>query len=359
MMMMVIILTVTVTLAGGVPRAGAAEGPVLLVDQHVDLRIRYDAASTNLLDVLAANDDVHPTQFLESTNCILVAAEQARLELPADIPPLGSAGDPLWVLPASQQPGLLYLGLSGEGAPGGVFAEPFRLRLLEVEGPGHFFLWQAELGGLEFRMNTRDGIGPDDVFTQLVGGHSHADWGFTTSGVYRVTFQAESRRLGETTNIFSPPRTFTFHVLPLPPEPETPFRRWQELHWPGLTDTAVIGEAADPDGDGQANLWEYVLATDPKVPDAPAVRVPGLSVAPNGGEPRAVIRTVRAAPASDAGFRLWTADRPGGAWSRLEVEPEVSDALEGWVSVSFRDPRPVASRAESFYRLEAVLEPQP
>lgn len=338
--------------------SAAGDAPVLLTDQHVDLRVVYDATSTNLLDIVVVDEDTHPARSLASTNCLLVASEAARLELPSDLPPLGNAGDPLWVLPASQQAGLLYLGISGEGVPGGVFAEPFHLQLLGLEGPGDVFLWQAELGGLEFHINTRDGIGPDDVFEQPAGGHSHADWGFATTGVYRVTFRAESRRVDETTNIFSPPRTFTFHVLPLPSEPVSPFRQWQQTHWPGVSDSTVVGEAADPDRDGQPNLWEYVLGTDPSVPDLAPIPVPALTFERQGELQRPVIQIVRDRAASDAGFRLWTAEQSTGPWSRSEVLPDIFAATDGWVVYRFGDPRPVAFRGGSFYRLEVMLEAQ-
>jgi hypothetical protein len=45
------------------------------------------------------------------------------------------------------------------------------------------------------------------------------------------------------------------------------FNDWQQHYWPGVTDPAIIGSAADPDGDGIYNLIEYALGADPTVAD--------------------------------------------------------------------------------------------
>ncbi|MHB9005726.1 MAG: TIGR03769 domain-containing protein, partial [Limisphaerales bacterium] len=87
-----------------------------------------------------------------------------------------------------------------------------------VEGPGHFILYQADLGGLNLRMDSRDGIDDRDRTDLIVGSHEHLNWAFTTNGIYRLTFQAAGRRVGESTNIVGADTTLVFHVLPLPPE---------------------------------------------------------------------------------------------------------------------------------------------
>src|SRR6185295_16188309 len=45
------------------------------------------------------------------------------------------------------------------------------------------------------------------------------------------------------------------------------YSAWAEQHWPGVTDPAIIGSAADPDGDRLANLLEYALDGDPTQAD--------------------------------------------------------------------------------------------
>jgi surface-anchored protein len=64
-------------------------------------------------------------------------------------------------------------------------------------------------------MNTRDGITDADKTSPLVGSHEHYNWGFSTNGIYKVTFQVSGQLTGST-NVSSLPTTFIFQVLPLP-----------------------------------------------------------------------------------------------------------------------------------------------
>ena len=334
--------------------------PVMLTTQHVDLRIRYRQEAQPVLDIVATDEDARPARDHAATNCVLLVAEAGRLELPSDIPPLGSAGDSLWILPASQREGMLYLGMSAEGNPLGVFDGPMAMRLLSVEGPGHFFLWQAELGGLRFWMNSRDGFGDDDVFTQSVGGHSHFDWGFSTSGVYRIIFQAEARRLGESTNVVSDPIAFTFHVLPLPPELSSPFQAWQKQHWPEGPGSPLAAPDKDPDGDGLVNLWEYALARSPTTADPGAP--PGLTWARTGGGASAAewsLSMARSKAATDLEFRLERAPDPRGPWVRDSIPAVIEPAVNGVETVRWRISGSPAGGAAGFYRLLAELKDQP
>jgi len=50
----------------------------------------------------------------------------------------------------------------------------------------------------------------------------------------------------------------------------TPFQDWIGARQSGVVDPARLGETADPDADGVANLLEYFAGSDPLVPDAPA-----------------------------------------------------------------------------------------
>jgi hypothetical protein len=44
--------------------------------------------------------------------------------------------------------------------------------------------------------------------------------------------------------------------------------QWTASYFPGVSDPNVIGPAADPDGDGLSNLVEYLLGTNPTIPDS-------------------------------------------------------------------------------------------
>ncbi|MFO1498210.1 MAG: choice-of-anchor M domain-containing protein [Verrucomicrobiota bacterium] len=192
---------------------------VPLTVEHTDIQGVFDATATNKLTMVAF--DVNHTVAYQSDEVALVVAEAAKTPLPSGTP-FGPEGAPLWILPASQNPALLYLGLSAEppsaaGRPGilsGVFNGNLVFQLKSVDGPGSFFLWQSGGGGFDVQMDTADGITDADAHMQIIGSHEHFNWGFTTNGVYRVTFQL-SGLLAGSTNISSPDTTFTFNVLPL------------------------------------------------------------------------------------------------------------------------------------------------
>ncbi len=200
-----------------IPSSFAVLKPVVkLTTEHVDLRVLYTADSTNSLSMVVVDDD-HQIVYAPD-ECILVVAEAGKSTLPAGTP-FGSEGDPIYILPQSQNPELLSLGLSTEDIAAGVFSGTLNIRLMAVAGPGNFFLWQADSGGnFNVKMNSADGIGAADQNALPIDSHEHNNFGYTTPGVYRVTFQITGRRFGDTDDIISLPTPITFHVLPLPTE---------------------------------------------------------------------------------------------------------------------------------------------
>jgi surface-anchored protein len=263
----------------------------------------------------------------DPTQTVLQVGESARLALPLDLPPLGQAGDPLWVLPASQDPELLYLGISGDGLPAGLFLEPVQLRFRGCEGPGRLFAWQTDgVGGLAFQVDGTDGFDDRDAIPLPAGGHSHHNWGFTTNGIYRVRLQAEGRRAGIATNDLSLETVLTFHVLPLPPSEETPFQRWQRRHWPDGTPDTLQGAGADPDADGVVNAMEYALHLDPT--SASRDGLPEGIQMDAGGITRPALRFTRVKAASDLDYRVTTATQLAGPWTGASGTSLIEDTGE-------------------------------
>ncbi|MBE7504165.1 MAG: hypothetical protein HS113_28535 [Verrucomicrobiales bacterium] len=337
-----------------IPAYAAADDPdrVRLRTSHVDIRVAFQPADeTHKLAVVVRDDDAGRTY--QSNEVALVAVEASRLTLPPGTV-FGEEGDPFWVLPQSQNPAVLYLGLSGESLPGGVFTTDLELRLLEVRGPGRFYLWQAgAFGGFDLRMNSADGITAEDQVPVPVGGHVHYNWGFTTNGLYEVVFQAFGQRVGVATNDYSLPTALRFEVEPLPPEAERPFVRWQQEQWPGVTDQAVIGPAADPDGDGVVNAVEYALGMDPQTPGRD-----GLPLAVVAGDPpRATLQLSTPVAATDVTFLCGrTHALPASVWDAMG-DPMVAPGLPGDTErVLVFDGGPVTAAQPVYLRLEVRLD---
>jgi hypothetical protein len=184
---------------------------VRLTTEHVDLRIVFAPEGTNLLSLVAFDHD-HSTNH-SATNFALVVAESAKLSVPEGLPDLGPAGSDLWVLPASQNPALLYLGLNAGGLP--LPPQSLDLFLRRVDGPGHFVAWQfAGPGELSVSHNTRNGLSEADRFTPAVGGHEHHNLGFSTNGLFTLWFQVRASVGG--TNAWSPEVPVLFAVEPVP-----------------------------------------------------------------------------------------------------------------------------------------------
>lgn len=323
---------------------------VRFTNQHVDIRIVWDtAASTNGLS-LRIHDGDHATNYL-ATNAVLVALESSKLTLPDGFEVFGAAGSPLWVLPQSQDPTLLYAGFSAEGLPRDVFDGSFNVRLRSISGPGNMFIWQAaEFGSLEMFVNTRDGIDDGDRVPINIGGHGHYNFGFTTNGLYEVVFQPVGRLLGADTNLFGDEVTILFAVEPIPtntPPDLSLWQRWQRDNWPASTDVSVIGADADPDDDGVPNAQEFLTGTDPRSSASRSV----LSVALQNESASAValeLRGVVLERLESVVVTLESAQSPAGPWT------ETSDFARNGTVLRWEETLSGAPDAR-FYRLQVSL----
>lgn len=253
----------------GASRTGATPPPpwterTALTNEHVDLRLVLRPGESNELALIIRDED-HGIEY-DPTNVVLRLPESAQISIPAGFGFFGPEGSPIWIAPQSQNPSLLYIGLSAEGIAPGSFAAAASLNLVAHEGGGDFFLWQFDaFSGLNLLMNSRDGITGGDALPMLPGGHQHMNWGFTSNGFHGVTFQAVARRPGATNDITSALTTVLFAIDPVPEPPAlTAFEQWQAENWPGVSDTAIAGADADPDGDGMPNAVEFAAGTDPK-----------------------------------------------------------------------------------------------
>jgi surface-anchored protein len=335
--------------------AAAATAPAqtnwaVLTNEHADLRFLYQPAGSNLLELVARDED--RAVNLAATNVALVVDELAETVIPANanFAFLGPAGAPIWILPQSQDPDLLFLGVSAEDIAGGVFNGGLNLTLKSVDARGHFFAWQSgSFGSVTVRMNSRDGITTNDTLSMGIGSHGHFNWGFSTNGIYRVTFQGSGRRVGETTNITSPDTSFVFLVHPL-----RPFESWLTTHWPWVGPVTLSGPDADPDGDSIRNLHEYAYGTDPT--QAGVDRLPQYFLTNIAGVAYGALAYTRNKSATDIALVPEAAAQPGGPWEPMTNLLGVVD-LGAVERVTVRDATALSAAGARYARLRVTLLP--
>jgi surface-anchored protein len=350
--MNIVSLFTAVTLASAVPLA--AQNVAYLTTGHTDLGIFLAPSGTNRL-YLQANDDDHGQSY-PPNRVVLVASEAARWELPPGTP-FGNEGDPLWILPQTQEPGILFLGASTETLSPAAFTGALKFNLKGIALPGqptntvaNYFVWQAgSFGNFDLFMNTTDGITAADAIPLPAGAHAHYNWGFTTSGLWHVTFQVSGRLAGQPSDIISTNITFAFHVLPL-----KPFEQWQSTNWLPATPVSIIGPGADPDGDGIVNLAEFTLSLNPT--NASRAGLPTASIVQSGGQRYGALTYTRMKYATDVTCDVvGTTSLAAPDWQPLTIIHSVED-LGDREQTTLRDSIPVSARTTRFYQLQVRLK---
>jgi surface-anchored protein len=206
-------LIATSIACAALPQFATGADPIILRTQHVDLRIVDRPGESNRLGLVV--HDADSASNLASTNAVLDVPTAARIDLPDGFEVFGPVGSPLWILPQSQDPQLMYLGFSAEGVPTAVYEPQFTVNLVRVDGPGDFFVWQFDtFSNLVMAMNSRDGISDVDRFQQLVGGHQHFNWGFNAPGIHDVVLKVSNRLAGTTNVVTSDEVAIRFGVQP-------------------------------------------------------------------------------------------------------------------------------------------------
>lgn len=182
--------TTTSTTTGGDPTTSTsapADDCVVLDDGHVDAmapRVLDGRLTTQVKDGTAGPDHV---VWREPDTVVLHAVPEARNTIPSDpgYAFLGTAGEPVWLIPQTQIPGTVWAGWNTEElGPDNVSGE-VTLSLTEVDGPGNVAVFLTGLSPTVV-FNAADGL-PDTLRIPL-GTHAHANWGFTAEGSYRLTF---------------------------------------------------------------------------------------------------------------------------------------------------------------------------
>jgi surface-anchored protein len=202
--------------------AQAASGPApasqlrqVLAGVHTDAVAVFAESNTIALNTKAdvnGNFDVRLNPNLTAFNLEEVTHTTVR-SLPA-FAFLGTAGSDVWVAPESNPGGtVLWPGFSTEDVPGGyVDGNQLTLRLDAVNGPGTLHIYQSDAFGEPIRRLTGSGAEYRD-WTLNSGQHIHANWAFSATGTYTLTFIASALTNGVS---ISATQIYTFIIGEVP-----------------------------------------------------------------------------------------------------------------------------------------------
>jgi surface-anchored protein len=169
------------------PLAGAVK---TLDSGHVDLGPRFIDGRWTLLihDDAAKQDRTASSVWRHPDRTPIQVLDQAAMTVPADpaYAFVGAApGEPVWVVPQTQNPAVVWLGWNTQDP--GVMAAIDRgvtLSLAAVQGPGTLtvYLQSGSFGEPQLLFDSRT-TEPQSVWVD-VNTHTHANWVFTAPGVY-------------------------------------------------------------------------------------------------------------------------------------------------------------------------------
>ncbi|MEU5153927.1 choice-of-anchor M domain-containing protein [Glycomyces sp. NPDC021274] len=178
---------VAVLAATAAPAAAETTGTYALLDQgHVDVfGLAYEDGALDL----HVHDEESATEYAPN-EVLLKADNEAKTKLAAGYEFLGAAGSTAWILPDTEVDGLLFAGYGAEEiAAGDLVGDTVEFTVLDVEGRGGVALYQVDdFGTPNVLFDSDEGAGSWDV---AAGDHGHLNWGFTKSGLYKFTVEAE------------------------------------------------------------------------------------------------------------------------------------------------------------------------
>ncbi len=159
---------------------------------HADVGLAYDVDANEW--ELHVHDGESDVEYFPATDARLMVRHQAHTTVPAGAQWsfLGAPGSSTWILPATEDEDLLFLGIGTEEIDPGTFTgNSLSLALKAVSGPGNFALYDTDsFGDPLLRWNSADGFSGADVLTLSTGGHAHFNWAFSAPGDYTITLEA-------------------------------------------------------------------------------------------------------------------------------------------------------------------------
>ncbi|MDR1442112.1 MAG: choice-of-anchor M domain-containing protein, partial [Bifidobacteriaceae bacterium] len=168
---------------------------------HVDIASRLDNGELVTLIKDDSTGAAAPV-YRDPAKTLLQVLPEAQTSVPdsAAYSFLGEPGADIWLLPQTQQEGLLWPGWSTELIAPGLAPGGIEWTLTGVDGPGSFALFQTgAFGQATVLWNSADGIDQTDSFVIPEATHAHGAWAFSAEGIYCLAFDRTARLAGSET----------------------------------------------------------------------------------------------------------------------------------------------------------------
>ncbi len=164
----------------------------VISDGHVDMGPQLTG---DTLRIKIKDDAASPPQWLELADVLLKVTDKAKIPVPsgAGYAFLGKTGDQVWMLPQTQQSGIVWPGWNTqhESITGGV-SGTVTWTLKGVTGPGDFALFLTNsFGAPEVLFDSGKPL-PQKLAIPL-NTHAHGNWAFGKAGTYQLAVQMDAR----------------------------------------------------------------------------------------------------------------------------------------------------------------------
>ena len=209
------VLVGAAAMAGVLAAAGPAQAacPVVLDHGHVDVvGLAYEDSRLQI----AVHDESGAVEVEHAPeDVVLRALPAARTTVPGGpaYAFLGTAGQPVWILPEVQNPDLLWAGFGAEELQPGIFKDDaVDVKFLSLSGPGRLAVYTDDVFGDPETVLVDSGDGLPDTVGLHAGDHTHANWAFSKPGTYTLQVQAGGRLAADNRQVTSRTVTYTFQV---------------------------------------------------------------------------------------------------------------------------------------------------
>ncbi|MEU7588164.1 TIGR03773 family transporter-associated surface protein [Micromonospora sp. NPDC049230] len=158
----------------------------VIADGHVDMGPQLSADKWT---IRIKDDRTSPPAWRETSDVVLHVKDNAKITVPAGADFLGKQGDAVWLLPQSQQAGIVWPGWNTqhESVVSGVRGN-VTWTLKGVNGPGRFALFlTGSFGKADVLFDSANPF-PQQLSVPL-NTHAHGNWAFSKPGLYRLAVQ--------------------------------------------------------------------------------------------------------------------------------------------------------------------------